>query len=119
MREQLMAPPLRLFHSQRLLSKLRSSARPLRPHSKRSCPLRHTPQLAPASLDRAAGSGLWDMNMKPDDLELMSVDELWALRMEIVAVLTRRISAQKRQLEQRLRPLGSGAIEANVRRERR
>jgi DNA-binding protein H-NS len=59
------------------------------------------------------------MNMKPDDLELMSVDELWALRMEIVAVLTRRISAQKRQLEQQLRRLGSGAIEGNVRRERR
>jgi DNA-binding protein H-NS len=57
--------------------------------------------------------------MKPDDLELMSVDELWALRVEIVAVLTRRISAQKRQLEQRLRRLGSGAIEGKVRRERR
>jgi DNA-binding protein H-NS len=57
--------------------------------------------------------------MKADDLELMSVEELWALHMEIVAVLTRRISAEKRQLDQRLRRLGSGAIEENVRRERR
>jgi DNA-binding protein H-NS len=55
--------------------------------------------------------------MKPDDLELMSVEELWALHMEIDAVLTRRISAEKRQLDQRLRQLGSGA--GNVRRERR
>jgi DNA-binding protein H-NS len=89
------------------------------PHSKRSCPLRHTPQLAPARLDRAARSVLWGMNMKSDDLELMSLDELWALRMEINAALTRRISAEKRQLEQRLRQLGSGAFEGNVRRERR
>src|ERR1700688_941714 len=119
MREQLMAAPLRLFHSQRFLSKSRSSARPLRPHSKRNCPLRHTPQLAPTSPDRAAGPVIWDMNMKPDDLELMSVEELWALHMEIDAVLTRRISAEKRQLDQRLRQLGSGAFEGNVRRERR
>src|SRR5712675_1968392 len=62
---------------------------------------------------------LGDMNMKPDDLELMSVDELWALHMEIDVVLTRRISAEKRQLDQRLRQLGSGAFEGNVRRERR
>ena len=57
--------------------------------------------------------------MKPDDLELMSVDELWALHMEIDAVLTRKISAEKRQLDQRLRQLGSRAFEGNVRRERR
>src|SRR6202022_733837 len=117
MREQLMAPPLRLFHSQRLLSKSRSSARPLRPHSKRSCPLRHTPQLPPAAL--IGRFNQWDMNMKSDDLELMSVDELWALHIEIDAVLTRRISAEKRQLDQRLRQLGSGAFEGDVRRERR
>ena len=117
MREQLMAPPLRLFHSQRLLSKSRSSARPLRPHSKRGCPLRHTPQLPPAALIGRLNQ--WDMNMKSDDLELMSVDELWALHIEIDAVLMRRISAEKRQLDQRLRQLGSGAFEGNVRRERR
>jgi DNA-binding protein H-NS len=111
--------PRSVHQCQRLLSKPRSSARPLRPHNKGSCPLRHTPQLAPARLDRAARSVLWDMNMKPDDLELMSVDELWARHMEIDAVLTRRISAKKKQLDQRLRQLGSGAFEGNVRRERR
>jgi DNA-binding protein H-NS len=59
------------------------------------------------------------MNMKSDDLELMSIDELWALHKEIDAVLTRKISAEKRHLDQRLRQLGSGAIEFKVRRERR
>jgi DNA-binding protein H-NS len=59
------------------------------------------------------------MNMNSDDLELMSIDELWALHMEIDAVLMRKISAEKRHLDQRLRQLGSGAIEFNVRRERR
>ena len=57
--------------------------------------------------------------MKPDDLKLMSVDKLWALHLEVTLVLTRRMSAEKRQLEQRLRQLHSGALERNVRRERR
>ena len=57
--------------------------------------------------------------MKLTNFELMSIDELWALHMEIDVVLTRRISAEKRQLDQRLRQLGSGAFEGNVRRERR
>jgi DNA-binding protein H-NS len=39
--------------------------------------------------------------------------------MEIGAVLTRRISAEKKQIDQRLRQLGSGVFEGNVRRERR
>lgn len=58
-------------------------------------------------------------NMKLHNLKLMSVDELWTMHMEITAVLTRRVSAEKRQLEQRLRQLHSGAMEGNVRRERR
>lgn len=49
----------------------------------------------------------------------MSVDELWALHEEIAVVLTRRISAEKKQLEQRLRQLRSGELKGNVRRERR
>jgi DNA-binding protein H-NS len=72
-----------------------------------------------ARLDRAARSVLWDMSMNSDDLELMSIDELWALHKEIDAVLTRKISAEKRHLDQRLRQLGAGAIEFKVRRERR
>jgi DNA-binding protein H-NS len=49
--------------------------------------------------------GTTDINMKPRDLKLMSVDELWALREEIAAALTRRIFTEKRQLEQRLQKL--------------
>lgn len=59
------------------------------------------------------------MNMKPGDLDLMSVAELWALREEITAVLTRRISAEKTELEQRLRQLRPGALAGSVWRERR
>src|SRR5258708_15426416 len=63
---------------------------------------------------------LWDVNMRPDDLKRMSIDELWALHVDITAVLTRRISAEKRQLEQRLQKLrASGASNENPRRERR
>ena len=57
--------------------------------------------------------------MKPGDLKLMSVDELWALHLEIIDALTRRITAEKTQLEQRLRQLRSGGLKENVRRERR
>jgi DNA-binding protein H-NS len=57
--------------------------------------------------------------MKPHDFKSMSTDMLWALHAEITAVLTSRLSAEKRQLEQRLRQLQSDASEGNVRRERR
>ena len=58
--------------------------------------------------------------MKPHDLKSMSIDELWALHLEINAVLARRISAEKRQLEQRLQELqSSGAANGNLRQERR
>jgi hypothetical protein len=33
--------------------------------------------------------------MAPDDLELMSIDELWALHAEIATVIARRLSAEK------------------------
>jgi DNA-binding protein H-NS len=60
------------------------------------------------------------MNMTADDLKQMSSDELWALYGEITAVLARRISAEKRQLEQRLQKLrASSPSNANPRRERR
>ena len=41
--------------------------------------------------------------MKLTDFESMSIDELWALHLEMDVVLTRRISAEKNQLDQRLR----------------
>ena len=60
------------------------------------------------------------MSMKPDDLKLMSVDELWALHLEIQSVLASRIAAEKTKLEQRLQQLRSGdASNGGFRRERR
>jgi DNA-binding protein H-NS len=57
--------------------------------------------------------------MKLADFELMSIDELWALRLEIDVALTHTISAKKNQLDQRLRLLESGGYRAKVERERR
>jgi DNA-binding protein H-NS len=57
--------------------------------------------------------------MKLSDFESMSIDELWALHLEIDEVLTRKISAKKSQLDQRLRLLDSGAPEGKIGRERR
>ena len=57
--------------------------------------------------------------MKRTDFELMSIDELWALHLEIDVALTRRISAEKNQLDQRLRQLELGASRAKVGREPR
>jgi len=61
------------------------------------------------------------MNIKPADLKLKSVDELWALHVEVAAVLARKISAEKVQLERRLRQLlkPNGASNGNAGRERR
>jgi DNA-binding protein H-NS len=60
------------------------------------------------------------MNMKPDDLRSMSIEELWALHLEITSVLASRISAEKTQLEQRLKQLQSrGASNGKLRHERR
>ena len=43
--------------------------------------------------------------MKPQDLNSMSVDELWSLHERISSILARKISAEKAQLEQRLQQL--------------
>src|ERR1700744_4508576 len=43
--------------------------------------------------------------MKLTDFESMSIDELWAIHLEIDMVLTRRISAETNQLDRRLRLL--------------
>jgi DNA-binding protein H-NS len=60
------------------------------------------------------------MTLKSHDLKSMSVDELWALHVEITAVLARRISAEKTQLEQRLHLLQPKAASSGIsRRERR
>jgi DNA-binding protein H-NS len=58
--------------------------------------------------------------MKRDDLNSMSVDELWALRAEISSVLESRITSEKSKLEKRLRQLQSNGLSGgNSQRERR
>jgi len=46
--------------------------------------------------------------MKRQDLKSMSVDQLWSLHELIISVLTRKISAEKAQLNRRLRQLDAG-----------
>jgi DNA-binding protein H-NS len=43
--------------------------------------------------------------MKPRDFKSMSADELWSLHERVVSVLTRKMSAEKARLDQRLRQL--------------
>jgi len=65
---------------------------------------------------------LWrpEMSMKPGDLKLMSVDELWALHVEIQSVLPNRIAAEQTKLQRLLQQLKSnGASSGSSRRERR
>jgi DNA-binding protein H-NS len=63
---------------------------------------------------------LWTLVMKADDLKSMSIDELWALHLEITSVLASRISAEKTQLEERLKQLqSSGTSNGKFRRDRR
>jgi DNA-binding protein H-NS len=44
--------------------------------------------------------------MEPQDFESMSVDELWSLHESVASVLTRKISAEKARLDERLSQLG-------------
>jgi DNA-binding protein H-NS len=48
---------------------------------------------------------LSENEMKPADLPSMSVDQLWNLHEEIVALLSTKMEAEKRELEQRLAEL--------------
>src|ERR1700692_2054125 len=58
--------------------------------------------------------------MKRHDLNLMSENELWALRLEISSVLANKIAAEKTKLEKRLRQLQTDSVPSEtVRRERR
>jgi DNA-binding protein H-NS len=53
---------------------------------------------------------LIDVPMEKLDLEGMPVDELWSLHEQISLVLSKRIIAEKRQLEERLIRLNRGMI---------
>ena len=58
--------------------------------------------------------------MKRHDFNLMSENELWALRLEISSVLANKIAAEKTKLENRLRQLQTDSVPSEtVRRERR
>jgi DNA-binding protein H-NS len=58
--------------------------------------------------------------MTHDDFNLMSVDELWALHLEISSILTSKIAAEKTKLEKQLRQLQTDSVPSEtVRRERR
>ena len=47
------------------------------------------------------------------NLSSLSIDELWALHEEVVAALSKRIAAEKRELEQRLARLNRSPISDN------
>jgi DNA-binding protein H-NS len=57
--------------------------------------------------------------MKLNDLQPMSVDELWSLHLEVRKTLANRIAAEKAKLEQRLEQLRSGGAPDVARHERR
>jgi DNA-binding protein H-NS len=48
--------------------------------------------------------------MDSNTFKSMSTDELWNLHEEIISTLARRIAAEKAQLEERLRKIGSNVI---------
>jgi DNA-binding protein H-NS len=51
--------------------------------------------------------------MKRNDLESMSVDELWSLRAQLRSVLAGKISAEKVKIDRQLRQLDLGAAPNN------
>ncbi|MGO8911484.1 MAG: H-NS family nucleoid-associated regulatory protein [Bradyrhizobium sp.] len=57
--------------------------------------------------------------MEHNDLKLMSVDELWALHLDVTNALAGRISAEKRKLERQLQQLQPSSASDGLRRERR
>ena len=50
--------------------------------------------------------------MKSNKFECMSTDELWELHGTISSILSKRIEAEKAQLEERLRKLGSVSMKS-------
>ena len=52
--------------------------------------------------------------MKPSELKSMSTEELWALHELVAEALTAKISAEKRDLEKRLRQISIQAGETSV-----
>jgi hypothetical protein len=53
----------------------------------------------------------WKSKMDFDQLSEMSLDELWSLHQAIVVELSRKMTAEKAKLEERLRKLNPNALE--------
>jgi DNA-binding protein H-NS len=65
-------------------------------------------------------AAVWNTNMTSNDLERMSIEELWALHVELSNVLAGKIATEKRQLERRLGMLqATSRTSPSARRERR
>jgi DNA-binding protein H-NS len=66
---------------------------------------------------RSNDSGGQEVKLNRFKLSLLSMDELWALHEEVGTILSEKITAEKRELEQRLAKLNSGLIpdKANIR----
>jgi len=48
--------------------------------------------------------------MKIDEINSLSVDDLWSLHDDVVSMLSRKLSDEKKRLDRRLRQLGGGRI---------
>lgn len=62
------------------------------------------------------GKTCWDEQVKLNKFNLpsLSIDELWALHEEVGAVLSEKITTEKRELEKRLAKLNSGSISGKI-----
>ena len=54
------------------------------------------------------------MKLSKFNLSSLSIDELWALHEEVGAMLSERITAEKRELEKRLAKLNRGSISGKI-----
>ncbi len=54
------------------------------------------------------------MKLSKYNLSSLSIDELWALHEEVSAMLSERITAEKRELEKRLAKLNRGSISGKI-----
>jgi DNA-binding protein H-NS len=85
-----------------LMARGRSLARPCPLHFLRRPAIRAARFSRPEVSVCGSGPVVWKTNMTSNDLERMSIEELWALHVEISNVLAGKIATEKRQLERRL-----------------
>ena len=105
------------------------SVQPLLMPGDRSLARPCTPELPAIRAGRVAHPGIpvcggrpavWNTKMTSNDLERMSIEELWALHVELTNLLAGKIATEKRQLERRLGMLqATSRSSPSARRERR